>query len=346
MCSGSAACVSGEFHPVAPVLADCFSTFPQQSGNIAQSPRYIACRNLHPTIAHRRPFRASGGKRIREDVEMSGTYREGEASDENFVLALHSSASSGAQWTKLATRLEQEARVVAPDLWGYGATPTWNSQRPMTLADEAALALAAMDAHHQDAFDLVGHSFGGALALHIARHHPQRVRSLVLIEPVALHLLATGPTVVRSRDAFREVHGVGAVVGEAVDRNEFERGMEHFIDYWNGAGAWQRMSPEARAAMAVRLPQVKHDFGALGSEPGDFDALRAVRCPVLLLRGSLSPWPVRILAAVLAGSLGRAELATLADAGHMLPITHAGKCNELIRWHFLNAGKALPGRAA
>jgi pimeloyl-ACP methyl ester carboxylesterase len=266
--------------------------------------------------------------------------------EQRALLALHGSAGAGSQWLRLAQHLGDSTRMIAPDLWGYGAAPMWESARPLRLADEAARAVRAIAGRGQEPFDLVGHSYGGAVALHIARRYPHRVRSLVLIEPVAFHLLATPPGSARCREALAEVRAVSGAVGDAVRAGLPHAGMAGFIDYWNGAGAWERLPLAARESLAAKLPKVALDFAAAFAEPGGFEALRDVRCPVLLLRGTQSPRPVRLIAELLAGSIPRAELATLGDAGHMLPLTHPHLCNELVEWHINGAGRVCPDHAA
>src|SRR3546814_8229080 len=75
-----------------------------------------------------------------------------------------------------------------PDLRGYGATEGWSGRAPMRLADEAALVRALAE-EAGEPVHLVGHSYGGAVALMAALHFPEAIASLTLIEPVAFFLL-------------------------------------------------------------------------------------------------------------------------------------------------------------
>jgi pimeloyl-ACP methyl ester carboxylesterase len=77
---------------------------------------------------------------------------------------------------------------VALDLYGYGESDSWPGNGPFTLTAEAALADAVLPTGN-GLIHLVGHSYGGAVALRFATQYPERLRSLVLIEPVAFHLL-------------------------------------------------------------------------------------------------------------------------------------------------------------
>src|SRR4051812_32240822 len=94
------------------------------------------------------------------------------------IVCLHASASAGRQWRPLAERLSGQFIVVAPDLYGSGATPQWTADRPLSLADEVALVQPRIGSGAP--VHLVGHSYGAAVALHAALSQPERIRSLVL----------------------------------------------------------------------------------------------------------------------------------------------------------------------
>ena len=110
------------------------------------------------------------------------------------IVLLHSSMSSKAQWATLSTQLADKYRCIPLDLLGYGAAPFPAGAGPdyvHTLAHEAEAINAALatELAPGEPFHLVGHSYGGASALHLARQAPERVLSLALHEPVAFHLL-------------------------------------------------------------------------------------------------------------------------------------------------------------
>jgi pimeloyl-ACP methyl ester carboxylesterase len=89
------------------------------------------------------------------------------------VVCIHSSASSSAQWRPLMDRLAGRFRTLAVDLYGSGKSPMWPDDRPLGLADEVAL-LAPVFAAAGDRFCIIGHSYGGAVALEAALAEPQR----------------------------------------------------------------------------------------------------------------------------------------------------------------------------
>jgi lipase len=95
------------------------------------------------------------------------------------VLALHGVTGHAARWTVLADALPA-VRWHAVDLRGHGYSP-WAP--PWSLEQHVADVLAVLDGLGLDRVPVVGHSFGGAIALHLAWAAPHRVERLVLLDP-------------------------------------------------------------------------------------------------------------------------------------------------------------------
>jgi len=250
------------------------------------------------------------------------------------VLLLHATASSGAQWRALTESLLSGCRVVAPDLYGYGETDPWPGNGLFTLAAEAALADAVLPPG-DGLIHLVGHSYGGAVALRFATQYPQRLRSLVLIEPVAFHLLKGDWPDPANRPLFREVKEIAALVSRAVSNGDYRGAMARFVDYWNGEGAWVRTKPELQAALARRTSKMALEFWATMTESTPRPAYRRITVPTLVLRGGQSPRPTRRIAELMAECLPAARLQRIDGAGHMLPLTHKEVVNAAIAKHLL-----------
>lgn len=246
------------------------------------------------------------------------------------VVFLHCSASSGSQWRDQFERLSRHYRVIAPDLLGCGESEPWQGRGRLTLEAEAAIVSAFVE-HCGEPVHLVGHSFGGALALRAALDHPQGIRTLTLIEPVAFHLLRHGEAA--GVEHFRQVRSVADCISLAVLCGDYQAGMGCFVDYWNGEGTWERMKDEKRVALAASVPRVVLDFAATTGEETTPAAYVRVRLPTLIIRGDRSPAPVQHVAEMLEETLPDAILETVQGAGHMLPMTHAGRVSDLIADH-------------
>ena len=104
------------------------------------------------------------------------------------VIALHCSGASAAQWRALAEGLGSQYAIEAPEHYGCDSTGTWSGEHVFTLADEAKRAIALIDGS-EGKVHLVGHSYGGGVALYAALARPDRIASMALYEPTVFHLL-------------------------------------------------------------------------------------------------------------------------------------------------------------
>ncbi len=259
------------------------------------------------------------------------------------VVALHCSAGTPGQWRPLADRLEPVYRLLAPSLYGAPGGPVWPGEMAFQLADEAGLVLEEIEAAASPVH-LVGHSYGGAVALHIAARHPGRIASLTLYEPSAFHLLKDLGTA--GRRALAEFEGLMASISVNYAQGAWRNAAAAFVDYWSGRGAWTMMRPELQTQMVRYLAKGQLEFHALISERVEAEMLAAISVPVRLMRGEHAPLPTRVIAEELAARLPNADIAVIDGAGHMGPLTHAAPITNAIVAHILLSEGKLEARAA
>lgn len=243
------------------------------------------------------------------------------------VVLLRCSGSSGAQWKALAAALGPRYRAIAPELSGYGS-----------LAAEAG-PVRSVIGRLQEPVHLVGHSYGGAVALHVARTRPELVRTLTLVEPSAFHLLRNGDAT--DVAALREITAVAADARAALAVGDYSGGFGRFVDYWSGPGSWADMPAEKRVLFAPQLAKVVLDFHALLSEPAELEDVCDLALPTLLVQGGCTTLPARCVCARLRMALPQASFRVVRGAAHMLPITHRDAVNALIAEH-LGANSTQP----
>jgi len=102
------------------------------------------------------------------------------AADAPPLVCLHGVTSWGGRFRRLAEQRLGAFHVFAPDLRGHGVSdwePPWN------LGAHTDDLVDTLDALHLGRVDVVGHSFGGRLALELAARRPERVGRLVLLDP-------------------------------------------------------------------------------------------------------------------------------------------------------------------
>ncbi|HET9715038.1 MAG TPA: alpha/beta hydrolase [Pseudolabrys sp.] len=254
------------------------------------------------------------------------------------VVLLHCTGGSGRQWNVIADALCARYQVLAPDLCGYGGTTHWPGHGSFNLAVETHL-IHALIAKVGKPAHVVGHSFGGAVALQLALRHPEALRTLTLIEPAAFHLLRDGDEL--DDRAFREISDVATTIGSGLNCGDYRGAMRRFVDYWNGEGAWDALPQSQRAALASRIAKVALDFWSTLNDPARPRDLAELQVSALIISGEVSPLPARRICLHLVRTLPRAKLRTIAGGGHMLPDTHPGQLAALIAEH-CGEGQADP----
>jgi pimeloyl-ACP methyl ester carboxylesterase len=231
-------------------------------------------------------------------------------------------------------QLADRFRTLAVDLYGSGKSPAWPGLRPLALADEVALLAPALT-EAGDQFHLVGHSYGGAVALKAALANPGRIRSLVVFEPVLFSLLFAEDA---SQPAAREIAAVREETVAAVDRGDPSASGARFVDYWMGAGTWAGMPEPRRQAVATVMGSVSAEWDAAFGEPTPLVAFSALEVPVLYLTGSDSPASSLEVARLLTKALPRVTAVEIDGVGHMGPVTHPALVNTLIERHLERHG--------
>lgn len=177
------------------------------------------------------------------------------------MVAIHGLTGHGRRWQTLATGHLADLSIAAPDLIGHGRS-SWAA--PWTLEANASALAALIDAGRPAV--VVGHSFGGAVALSLAAARPELVSSLVLLDPAvaldgewmrdvaeSMYDSPTTPTAPKRAPRRPTDHG-------EVDPAELDRELdEHLIDLPGGRVGWRISIPAmlsywSELARPVTLP--------------------------------------------------------------------------------------------
>jgi pimeloyl-ACP methyl ester carboxylesterase len=214
------------------------------------------------------------------------------------VVLVHGSGGNARSAWASVEPLAAQFTLVAPDRGGYPPNPPLARIDFDVQAEELAPLL-------EDGAHLVGHSYGGVIALLIAARHPKRVRSLTVSEPPAFALARGNPEVERLVERLDEhfTHGPR-------DPHAFASGFFEIVG--SNAKLPDELPPEleqsVRATMAERAPWEARIA---------LDELGATAFPKLVISGAHHP-AFDAVCDVLEERLG-AERGVLPGAGHGVP---------------------------
>ncbi|WP_338894892.1 3-oxoadipate enol-lactonase [Streptomyces sp. TG1A-60] len=218
-------------------------------------------------------------------------------------------------WDKVAPELSITHRVIRWDLPGHGDSPAGLISPGATVADLAGLVLALADSLGVGRFAYAGVSLGGAVGLHLAAHHPERVSSLAVICSSA-HFSGAKPWRERAELVRRE--GLAGLAGSAESR-WFTPGftVPELVEDHRGA------DPEAYAACCDAL--AAFDIRA---------DLAAISAPTLLVAGRQDPATPPAHLREIADAVPGSSLTELPGASHLAPAERPEAVLAALRGHF------------
>lgn len=184
-----------------------------------------------------------------------------EAGAGSCVILVHSSVAGAGQWRRLMTELHDHCHVIAVNLYGYGKTESWSAPRAQSLDDQARL-LRPLIERADGSVSLVGHSFGGSVAMKAAALYSSQVERLILIEPNPFYLLKQDGRA----EAFAEAVKLRNIIAENGKAGTWEVAAEAFANYWSGQGTWDSMPDERKQKFVHALKPNFHEWDAVMDE--------------------------------------------------------------------------------
>ncbi|MFB8776371.1 bifunctional 3-oxoadipate enol-lactonase/4-carboxymuconolactone decarboxylase PcaDC [Streptomyces broussonetiae] len=257
-------------------------------------------------------------------VELLNHRAEGPDSAPPLLLG-PSLGTSYALWDKVAPELSAGHRVVRWDLPGHGGSAAELIGPGATVGDLAALVLALADALGVERFAYAGVSLGGAVGLHLALHHPERLTSLAVVCSSA-HFNGAAPW--RERAALVRREGL-AGLADGADARWFTPGFtvpRLVRDHRDADPGAYAACCDALAAFDVRA------------------GLGRIAVPTLLVAGREDPATPPAHLREIADAVPGAALVEIPGASHLAPAERPEAVLAALRSHF-GEGAARLGMA-
>ncbi|MGW4874287.1 bifunctional 3-oxoadipate enol-lactonase/4-carboxymuconolactone decarboxylase PcaDC [Streptomyces chartreusis] len=223
--------------------------------------------------------------------------------------------TSSALWDKVAPELSITHRVVRWELPGHGGSAADLIGAGATVGDLAGLVLALADSLGIERFAYAGVSLGGAVGLHLAVHHPERVESLAVICSSA-HFNGAKPWEERAALVRRE--GL-AGLAESANARWFTPGFtvpELVRDHRDADPGAYAACCDALAAFDLR------------------DRLAEISTPTLLIAGREDPATPPVHLREIADAVPGAALVEIPGASHLAPAQCPEAVLTALRAHF------------
>lgn len=264
----------------------------------------------NPEIAH--SLRVSG--------IMTNYHDVGAGAPALFIHGSGPGVSAWANWRLALPVCSQRLRVIAPDMAGFGYT-----ERPAGISYNldtwVGQAVGLLDALEIPRADIVGNSFGGALALALAVRHPQRVRRMVLMGSAGI--------------SFPITPALDAVWGYTPSLENMRRLLDVFAfdrnlvtDELAELRYQASMRPGFQESFSAMFPAPRQRWiEALASREED---IRALDHEALVIHGREDQVIPLSNSLTLAQWIPRSQLHVFGRCGHWTQIEHAARFSRLV----------------
>lgn len=243
------------------------------------------------------------------------------------VVLVPGSCSTGAAWRAVVAAWQGRYRCVTTSLLGYGGTVERRTPQHAGLWREAEIVEAVVR-QAGGPVHLVGHSFGGLVALAVALRWQVPLLSVTILEAPAAEILRERGELAHY-DAFRRM--------SAAYFAEFDAGVvdaiARMVDFYGGAGCWAAWPQKLRDyAIATTPANILDWIGAYGYalKPA---ALATLALPTLVCTGDRSHPAARRANELLGAAIPGSNTTTIAGAGHFMIATHADRVASIVAQH-------------
>lgn len=243
------------------------------------------------------------------------------------IVLVPGSCSTGAAWRPVMAHLQNRFRCVTTSLLGYGGTAERRTQGDAEICLEREV-IESVIRRAGGPVHLVGHSFGGLVALAVALRGRVPLLSLTIAEAPAVEILKeTGE--LQHYETFRTMSRAYA---EAFRRGESDA-IARMIDFYGGEGTFASWPQRVRDYAMQTTPANLLDWESAYGFRLTPAALASVKIPTLVLWGENSHPAARRANELLSRHISHTEHTEISGASHFMIATHPKLFADLIIRH-------------
>ena len=230
------------------------------------------------------------------------------------ALLLHCSLAHGGVYSKLGAAVGGALELTSFDQPGHGRAADWEYDGDLQdRVTEMALELLT------EPMDIIGHSFGGTVALRLAVERPEMVRSLSLLEPVMM-AVAKVDNPKATAILMQEMGGFY----QALEAGRHELAARMFTKLYGDGRPWDSLAEESREAITHRIHLIGAGHRAVNEDHYDLIAsgkFEQIEAPTLILDGGEGGAVMNSVCEGLARRIPNSTRVCIAGGGHMVPLT-------------------------
>ena len=251
------------------------------------------------------------------------------------LIIIHGSMSSHRQWQNLVDRLKARYRLIVPDLLMCDSNPGAKKLGAFSFAQDCAFIGALIQSN--PAAHLLGHSYGGVVAIKAAIEQRDKLSSLMLIEPSCFDLLRQ-----EGQPEYQEIIRLPDLQRAHEARGDAQQAARLFIEYWIGPQGWDAMPERRKELMTLGLPKLNEDWPGTLDDNTHLADYGALSLPTLLMRAKDTRAPSFRIVELLRTALPNLTFVEIASGGHMSPLTNPEPVNAAVDEFLTKQAAAQP----
>ena len=244
------------------------------------------------------------------------------------LVFVHGSFANGNSWRKIISHLKDGNICLTLDLPGHGPMddPIDFSNPTFGPEFEAIKKAISNVCDINNGIHLIGHSYGGVVALAAALKGEFKIEKMTLFEPVAASVLSTFEYVeeLNSIASFTEKYQISYDNGEKIV-------CARVIDFWGGPGSFEMIPTHIQNAMAEMTKNNLRHWDLCMNEIFKISDYNSLDIPITLVLGSNSNSIAKLICKTLNKNLPNSSLQTIDNASHFMITTHVEECVKILK---------------
>ncbi len=247
------------------------------------------------------------------------------------VIFIHGSYATTSTWKKIVGQLSTEHHCISIKLPGHGGAPDPNDFSDPTIESELAILEGVVNALTDKPIHLVGHSYGGVVALAQALKGNLAIKQMTLFEPVSTWVL----------DITKDIKMCLCVNNFLKQyRRDVSQGKPYccgeVINFWCGDGAFETLPDVIKDGMApLVLNNIRHwDIcTTIGARLVD---LQQCEIPTQVVCGTQSNPVAHAISEHLSKEMPDCKKHVIQGANHFLVTSHANECLSILQDYMIS----------
>jgi len=242
------------------------------------------------------------------------------------IVFIHGSFASTSTWNKIIEQLAVSHHCISIKLPGHCGTPDPQDFSHPTLETELAIIERVVNKLTSEPIHLVGHSFGGVIALAYALRGSLNLAQMTLFEPVTVWVLKCA-----------EDKEMNICVQEFLSKyrrdtsNKKPYSCGQVIEFWGGNGAFELLPDFIKDSMELLVQNNIRHWDIDAATCNDLSDLQNCAVPTRLVCGDKSNSVARAICKHLSKQIPNSNKFLIQGASHFMVTSHADECIEILR---------------